>query len=207
MIKISFKGKTVVFSKKFNNKIINSLGEKKIIVLINPSEIEIDKVLNSEKNKNKLHYLICESPKKIYKNVQKKYTCINAAGGLVINQKNDVLFIFRNDKWDLPKGKVEKKEKIKKAAVREVEEECGIKVRKCKSLLIKTHHTYTTEKGKNILKTNYWYLMEADGNQKMVPQLEEGITKCEWKKSEEIPELLENSYSSIKDVIASYLQD
>ena len=36
-----------------------------------------------------------------------KYILIQAAGGLVYNSKNQLLMIFRNGKWDLPKGKLE----------------------------------------------------------------------------------------------------
>ena len=37
-----------------------------------------------------------------------------------------MLFIYRFNKWDLPKGKLNKGEKKQDCAIREVEEECGI---------------------------------------------------------------------------------
>jgi 8-oxo-dGTP pyrophosphatase MutT (NUDIX family) len=114
---------------------------------------------------------------------------IEAAGGLVTNQNGDHLFIYRNDKWDLPKGKIEKKEKTKIAAVREVEEECGIKVNNSEYGICKTYHTYIY-KGEVVLKKTYWFKMRYKGNAKLVPQLEEGITDVRWFKNEEVPQSL-----------------
>lgn len=125
---------------------------------------------------------------------------ITAAGGLVINNNKDLLFIFRNGKWDLPKGKLEDNETISESALREVSEECGISKQIIISKLLMTQHTYNVENQK-ILKTTHWYLMDYKLNELLIPQIEEGITKVEWIKESELTQVLENTYQSIIDVI------
>lgn len=127
------------------------------------------------------------------------FAYLEAAGGLVQNQNNEILFIHRLDKWDLPKGKVEKGETTEIAAVREVEEECGISNLNLNSFITITYHIYFQENLK--LKATYWYEMFYDGNQKLVPQTEEGIGIAEWKTPEELPEILNNTYENIKIVL------
>ncbi|MGF1926130.1 MAG: NUDIX domain-containing protein, partial [Bacteroidia bacterium] len=97
---------------------------------------------NLVKGANEHYVLIGECPKSLFKGIKKRCMSIKAAGGLVENAKREYLFIFRNKKWDLPKGKVEKGEKIKVAAVREVEEECGVKIERRGKRLCKTYHVY-----------------------------------------------------------------
>ena len=97
------------------------------------------------------------------KTITKSVTLIKAAGGLVKNLNGEYLFIYRNDKWDLPKGKVEKNERVKEAAVREVEEECGIKVDKLGDKICKTYHVYIN-KGDVVLKKTHWFDMKCIGN-------------------------------------------
>jgi 8-oxo-dGTP pyrophosphatase MutT (NUDIX family) len=146
-----------------------------------------------------LYYVLCTDPKATIKKLQNANHLVEAAGGLVKNQYGEYLFIYRNDKWDLPKGKIEKKEKTKVAAVREVEEECGIKV-KLGNKICKTYHTYIW-KGKFTLKKTHWFDMNYKGNDKLVPQLEEGITDVRWFKTEKIGEILDNTFPSIIDVL------
>lgn len=129
-----------------------------------------------------------------------RYKIIEAAGGLVKNTSDDYLLIFRNGKWDLPKGKLEKSETPDVAALREVEEECGITNMKIEAELPNTYHTYEL-KGKNILKISYWFSMSYSGNEIPEPQLDEGIVKAEWLDSERIRDALTNSYSSVKEML------
>lgn len=130
---------------------------------------------------------------------------IIAAGGLVVNEFDEILFIFRNGKWDLPKGKLEENELLDIAAIREVEEETGISVNKIQRPLKITYHTYKSQAG-IVLKENHWYLMFAEKTNKFVPQEIEGITKVEWVKIEDLDQVLNNSYSSIQMVISKYLK-
>jgi 8-oxo-dGTP pyrophosphatase MutT (NUDIX family) len=141
-----------------------------------------------------------ENTEVIWKDFLSRYKLIEAAGGLVKNEKEEILFIFRRGKWDLPKGKLEKGESIKECAIREVEEECGIKHLKIIRELPSTFHTYEL-KGKAVLKRSYWYEMTAPGDQKLVPQVEEDITEIKWINKRELPKVLKNCFSSIAEVI------
>ncbi len=144
--------------------------------------------------------LISRKPKELFQAIKKKLTVIKAAGGLVENANGEFLFIFRNKKWDLPKGKVEKEEKIKTAAVREVEEECGVKIEKREDRLCKTYHVYELG-NKLILKRTSWYKMWVKGSPKLVPQKDEGITSAVWVNPLGIQSKIKNTYPLILDVL------
>jgi len=130
-----------------------------------------------------------------------KFTLIKAAGGLVFNHENELLMIFRNGKWDLPKGKLEKEESVEKCAIREVKEECGIDDLQIIKQLIDTYHTYELNDLK-ILKRTYWFKMRTAYNGQLAPQIQEGITKANWVKRNEIAEKLENSYGNIVQLLS-----
>ena len=133
----------------------------------------------------------------------KKLTKINAGGGVVTNDDEEVLLIYRNNHWDLPKGKQEKGENIENTAVREVEEECGISNIQLKDLICKTYHTYINKAGDLTVKSTYWYQMEYHGVDKTTrPQTEENIEQAIWVKPSSLPEYLSNTYLSILDVFS-----
>ncbi len=134
-----------------------------------------------------------------FEQVCAKYTQINAGGGLVENEKGEYLLIFRNGFWDLPKGKQKEGEEISLTALREVEEECGISGLQLGELICITHHTYQMN-GLSMLKHTYWYKMRYSGNQVLKPQTEEGIHEVKWVEKEYVPQYLENTYPSIKEV-------
>ena len=165
------------------------------------SELVLEITNHSIKN----HVVFHSKPEILFQELNKMFVCIKAGGGLVINEKQQILFIYRNGKWDLPKGKIEAKETIELGAVREVEEECGIKVSKIDKQIDVTYHTYQQD-GKNILKSNYWYLMEADSAQNLQPQAEENIEKVEWVDCDKVDSLLSNSYESIADIVHKFLR-
>lgn len=130
---------------------------------------------------------------------------IEAAGGVVINPENKILFIHRLGKWDLPKGKIEKGESREVAAVREVEEECGISNLQLKDFLNATYHIYTERDGKKILKTTYWFEMFYAGNEKPKPQIEEGINEVSWKNEAEIETvIIPSTFQNIKLILADF---
>jgi len=139
-----------------------------------------------------------------WKSFLTNFDVVVAAGGLVINPKKEYLFIFRDGVWDLPKGHLEKNETIEVAAVREVEEECGIKNLKLLKPLTTTYHTYYRNGLK--LKKTYWFLMSSNYDKELTPQIEEGITAVNFKKESEINEILKNSYANIKIVYDTYKQ-
>lgn len=130
------------------------------------------------------------------------YDFVEAAGGIV-RRKNRILCIKRHGFWDLPKGKMEDGEKPEIAAVREIEEECGVKNATIQELLWITYHTYEF-KGKPTIKKTYWFDMSFEGKKDVFPQEEEGITKVKWKKTDRLLSFKSNTYDSILDVIAAY---
>jgi len=131
----------------------------------------------------------------------KKFTLVIAAGGLVQNEKKEILMIFRRGKWDLPKGKLDKGETLEDCAVREVEEETGLQQVKLLSPLTVTYHTYH-EGTRFILKESHWYNMKVSGDQKLVPQTEEDIQEIKWVKAVDLPKYMKVAFPSVVDVLA-----
>ena len=129
---------------------------------------------------------------------------IIAAGGLVLNDEKELLMIFRRGKWDLPKGKLDKGERLEECAVREVEEETGLKKVSLNGPLLVTYHTYH-EGTKYILKETHWYTMSVKGNQSMTPQTEEDILELKWVAEKDLKSYIEETYPSIADVLKAGL--
>lgn len=154
-----------------------------------------------EHSKSKGIVFLSENPEQSWKSFVYPYTLIEAAGGLVKNEKGEYLFIFRRGKWDLPKGKAEYDESIAETAYREVQEECGLKVLELKEELCKTFHTYS-EKGKHILKKTHWFKMDSLSTEKLIPQTEEDITKIKWLNAEEIREkVVGDTFGSVREIL------
>jgi 8-oxo-dGTP pyrophosphatase MutT (NUDIX family) len=130
----------------------------------------------------------------------KKFIFIRAAGGLVVNEKKEILIIFRRGKWDLPKGKIDKGETLEECAVREVEEETGVRKVKLISQLCITYHTYH-EGTRFILKESHWYNMKVSGEQKLVPQATEDIHEIKWVGAKDLEQYKKNSFPSVADVL------
>lgn len=136
--------------------------------------------------------------------IKSQYSVLKAAGGVVQNELGQILMMYRLKTWDLPKGKLDKGESSKVAAIREVEEETGVKA-KLGSKICTTFHTYTY-KNEAILKQTKWYAMNLVDGVKMKPQVEENIEKLEWMGREKVKSALINSYSSIRYVLKKYYQ-
>jgi ADP-ribose pyrophosphatase YjhB (NUDIX family) len=161
-------------------------------------DITIESVLKIVKsNKFDVIYVYHEDIKLLWKEFKWFFKIKKAAGGLVKNQQKETLFIYRFEKWDLPKGKIEKGESKKEAAIREVEEECGMTGLKIQKKLQKTYHIFQ-RKGREVLKITYWYSMETDYDGTLSPQIEEGITDAVFKSDTEVYEALKNTYRNIK---------
>lgn len=128
------------------------------------------------------------------------FTCMEAAGGVVKNGKEETLFIFRRGKWDLPKGKMEEGEEPAICAAREIEEETGVASLSLIKKICETYHVYE-DFGKTILKTTHWFSFTTTCNDTPVPQTEEDITEVRWVAEREIPELMKNTYGSIQEVV------
>jgi 8-oxo-dGTP pyrophosphatase MutT (NUDIX family) len=141
-------------------------------------------------------------PKEVFDELVMNHDLILAAGGIVYNSKGEILIIKRLGKWDLPKGKLDKGETFKEAAVREVEEECGLLNVKRKTKLGKTIHTYL-QKGALKIKITKWYEMFVDDYSNMKPQTEEGITEIKWVHPSVIKSEDFNTYESLKEFLWS----
>ena len=148
-------------------------------------------------NKIKKAYLYYPDEKEILNKVKEKIPVKKAGGGLVYNQNREVLFIFRNGKWDLPKGGLIKGEIIEDCSIREVIEETGVQDLVITNKLQKTYHVFKRN-GVYRLKITHWYEMTTTFQGTPIPQEDEGIEKVAWLKPEEIKQALENSYENIK---------
>ncbi len=125
---------------------------------------------------------------------------IEAAGGLVRDVNNRLLIMKRRGKWDLPKGKILENEDPKRAAIREVQEECGLEELQIRDQLMSTYHAYMLE-DKHILKKTYWFDMVYRGKLAPVPQYDEDITEIHWFKANELDEVCTNTYLTVLDVL------
>jgi 8-oxo-(d)GTP phosphatase len=184
---------------------LEQLNAKKMrghVVILNVSSATIDKFFKLIQNVEKVDYqsvtLVVEDEEATELHIRNLYKVVKAAGGVVYNDEGKILLMHRLGKWDLPKGKRDEGEKARQTAVREVEEECNIKV-KLGEKLCTTWHTYTMGNNK-ILKRTKWYRMECLDDSEMKPQKEEGIDELCWMDEKEIQKALLNSYSSIRFV-------
>ena len=200
-----------------NDRIIRILAPGKITlkktskVVDNLEDIEATKkwFFNFSKGNIPEVFIVNPNPEDFFKRTFcQAFKKIDAAGGLV-KQNNDLLFILRHKIWDLPKGKVDKGETIKEAALREVSEECGIVGQQILKQLPTTFHMYQShflESNANwILKQTFWFEMKYSGQNIGTPQLEEDITEIRWFDRSDLPLVLSNIYSSLKPIVSLYL--
>ncbi|WP_417429700.1 NUDIX hydrolase [Halpernia sp.] len=143
-----------------------------------------------------------ENLNEIWEKFKSLFKEIEASGGVVYNKKNEILFIHRLGKWDLPKGKLEKGESIEENAIREVEEETGLKDLILDQFINQTFHVYVERNGEKILKKTNWFKMFYNGNETPVPQIEEGIKKVSWKNNDQIKsDVLPKTFNNIKLIL------
>lgn len=182
------------------NQLFKDLGE------LSPPEIfrEFERFIH-DREKQVLQF-VATTPQSGLERFSKAFKYIEAAGGF-IRQDQQYLFIFRMGAWDLPKGKLEKHEAPREAAIRECEEECGITGLSIVRELNPTYHMYEHKKWGYAIKKTFWYLMTSTHAGALVPQTEELIEKAEWLSAEEIKTTVyENTYFAILDVVRDGLQ-
>ena len=131
--------------------------------------------------------------------VKKIFRQAPAAGGVVIID-NQFVAIERHGIPDLPKGHIEKGETPEVAAVREVEEETGIKDLEIIKELPSTWHCYLLDNQWTIKKTS-WYLMRTKSGMKNIPQTEEGISKVYLVDKEHIRDFEDRTFASLKTLV------
>lgn len=200
-IKIYFNDKPLFLCDEMNDEIKMFAKHDDAIFIDEFSNASVNSMIH-EMNLEKVHagIFLHANLDELKKAFWKKFLLIKAGGGLVQNENDEVLFIFRRNKWDLPKGKLDDGETIEQCALREVEEETGLTNVLLKKLLLITNHTYN-ENGKHILKETYWYKMKGTSAQSLIPQEEEQITEIKWITEHEMSTLIKETYPSIVDVL------
>ena len=197
MKKIFFNDRFIAFGS--NDEIAEHVVKSDIYEL--KSFIDIPYLLNKflyHSPKNEL-YVSCKDEIATFVVFCDLFEMVFAGGGLVRNANNDVLLIYRYEHWDLPKGKQETGENIADTAIREVEEECGIKNVKIGDFLTETYHCYSTN-GRLFMKRSFWYQMFCD-DLILVPQATEDIEKVKFVPINELSEYLNSMYASIREVL------
>ncbi len=180
--------------------------EKSWLIIEDRSMEEIaDLLIQYQENRlNLIVYLIHPEPETLLTGSFDHLELIKAAGGIIQNSEKQILFIFRRQHWDLPKGKIEPGESSESACLRELNEECGLQSLELSGYLCTTYHTYR-QKDRMILKETIWYTVNLIGNEEPHPQLEEDITKVVWFDKNSLNGILKNTFASIQEVINKYL--
>ena len=200
MYKVFFNQKPLILTDK-----IHYISDTEPLLFIKYSSVtQIIKALKSSKNSRV--FLYHKDMDKLWKGFKKKFPIVEAAGGLVKRTDNKLLFIFRNNKWDLPKGGVEKKELIIDAAKREVTEETGVADIIVEKKISETYHIF--KKGKRFrLKKTYWFKMSTTYTGKTNPQTEEGIEKIKWVSNKNIEDILNDAFENIRIIVLEVLKN
>ena len=200
MYKVFFNQKPLILT----NKIQDFSDTEPLLFIKYTSVTQIIKALKSSKNSKV--FLYHKDIDKLWKGFKKKFPIVEAAGGLVKRTDNKLLFIFRNNKWDLPKGGVEKKELIIDAAKREVKEETGVGDIIVQKKISETYHIF--KKGKRFrLKKTYWFKMSTTYTGKTKPQTEEGIEKIKWVSNKNIEDILNDAFENIRIIVLEVLKN
>ena len=199
MYKVFFNQKPLILTNK-----IHDFSDNEPFLFIKYTTVsQIIKALKSSKNSKV--FLYHKDTNKLWKAFNKKFPVVQAAGGLVERVDNKLLFIFRNNKWDLPKGGVEKKELIIDAARREVIEETGVADIIVQNQLSETYHIF--KKGKRFrLKKTYWFKMTTTFMGKTNPQTEEGIERTKWVQKDKIQDILDDAFENIRMIVLEVLK-
>lgn len=199
--KVFFEDKPVFLTNELAPSITALMPDPKTIYFDEISPHSIDTLLHNIKDSSFSRGILYNSDFNKIKNAfYKSFKVIRAAGGVVKNEAEEILFIFRRGKWDLPKGKNDGDESSKDCALREVREETGLQKVTAHEFISTTYHVYK-EAGRQILKETDWFNMKALSQEKLIPQLDEGIEKIEWVSAAGISDKLKNSYSLIADVL------
>lgn len=144
--------------------------------------------------------LVEEDKARLEKELLWSFYPMHSAGGLVLNERNEILMIYRRGKWDLPKGKLDEGETLEACALREVTEETGLDGLVLGEKICNSMHIYQMQQ-QYILKYTAWYLMRGDASRELQPQAEEMIEEVRWVPQSQIPQLIAQSFGTIEDVL------
>jgi len=204
MYKVFFNDRVIsICSSVKNSRLDNSLYFP--VTCVSEAEIAWKSFLID--NEKKDLFLLVEDPDKDKEFFFKLFSVLDAAGGVVLNNSNQLLCISRWGKWDLPKGKMEKREKPEETALREVEEECGISRLEITEFNSITYHIYEHPRkpGCWVLKQTYWFTMFYAGNEVLIPQTKEDIVEAKWFNKSDLEEVTSNTWISLLPILENYI--
>lgn len=207
MYKVFFNDSTILIGSEMNKSLNNNIAEKFSYVDYDVVNQIISRIESVESHSD--FYILNEDIDSIWNYFKSQFVEIPAAGGLVKKADGSLLFIKRLGVWDLPKGKIEKREIPELAAIREVEEECGLTGLHIVKQLDSTFHIYRSpylSSPKNlVLKETKWFLMNYSGDETAVPQVEENIEEVAWVAPSELYQVYSNTYLSLSDFLEKSL--
>lgn len=197
MYKVFFNYKTIFIADKVE---FSNLPQNTLVFSYNNDfdlEVLIQKAENQDQN---INYLILNpNPVQVFEEFSKHFKVIEAAGGKIYNTNNQFLGIFRREKWDLPKGKIDKGETIEEAAIRECREETGLISIEIDKKIGETYHSYSQKK--RILKKTHWFSMKLKIDEPARPEIEEDITEIKWFDNNEYHDFSNNTFPSILEIV------
>jgi len=207
MYKVFFNDSIIQVGSEMNKSLNNNIAEKFNYVDYDVVNQIISRIESVESHSD--FYILNEDIDSVWNYFKSQFVEIPAAGGLVKKVDGSLLFIKRLGVWDLPKGKIEKRETPELAAIREVEEECGLSGLQIIRQLDSTFHIYRSpylSLPKNlVLKETKWFLMSYSGDEIAVPQIEENIEEVAWFAPEDLVQVYSNTYSSLSDFLEKSL--
>lgn len=195
--------KPVIICDQITENIHSQISSEQLILMQEPNTKNMDALLHTlEDNAIRGYVWQSSHPESIFSELMRHYEHWQAAGGLIVNERGEVLLMFRRGKWDLPKGKMEADETPEMTAIREVKEETGLHHIHIENKLTDTWHAYRLS-GKDIMKQTHWYKMQFSGAELTIPQIEEDILDIQWIKPENISKYMRYSYPNLKTVFES----
>lgn len=207
MYKVFFNDSIIQVGSEMNKSLNNNIAEKFNCVDYDVVNQIISRIESNEGPSD--FYILNQEVDSVWNYFKSQFVEIPAAGGLVKKTDGSLLFIKRLGVWDLPKGKIEKTETPEFAAIREIEEECGLSGLQIIRQLDSTFHIYRSpylSLPKNlVLKETKWFLMSYSGDEIAVPQIEENIEEVAWFAPEDLVQVYSNTYSSLSDFLEKSL--
>jgi 8-oxo-dGTP pyrophosphatase MutT (NUDIX family) len=207
MYKVFFNDSTIMLTSEIKKSSNNNISDE---FDFNSYSIINQIIHDIEVNKNSSEYYLEHFEiNQLWNYFRSRFSEIPASGGLVRNESGLFLFIRRLGVWDLPKGKIERKENPEDAAIREVGEECGLSGMKIIKQLDSTYHIYRSPylnyPDNLVLKETKWFLMSYSGSEIPVPERDEDIEEVRWFAAAEFDQVLPNTYSSLRDLLEKIL--
>ena len=202
-IKIFVNESPIYITDELSTELRKKSNDNNVLFITDENEIIIDPILAALKTDKKEVIILVDNIDNAKAVFFTHFTNIEAAGGIVQNEKKEILFIFRRGKWDLPKGKIENNETPEISAAREIEEETGVTNLILKRKIGETYHIYEENKAM-ILKTSHWFYFLSNEQQDIKAQTEEDITKVKWIHTRNIKEPMANTYQNIKDILSVF---